>query len=446
MFQRVLIANRGEIAVRLIQACHDLELETVALFSEADRSARHVALATQSICIGPAAASKSYLNQDAILTAAQITGADAVHPGYGFLAENAEFARRVREQGLTWIGPDPETIVRMGDKAAARRTAVEAAVPVLPGTPDPPATAAEARRHAAEIGFPLLLKAVSGGGGKGMRRVDRESDLERQFDTASREADAAFGDPRIYLERFARRPRHVEVQVFAEHDGEVKALGARECSIQRRHQKLLEESPPPGVAEAVLDSMFEASVRLAQSVDYRGAGTVEFLLEPDGDFYFMEMNTRIQVEHTVTELVVAGDLVAAQILCAQGRSSRLPATAHGAGHAIECRINAEDPRSFTPSPGQIEHLVWPLGPGIRIDTHVYPGYRFPPFYDSLLAKFIAYGQDRAQAIARMRRALAEFEIEGVATTAALHSRILEDARFLEGRLDTSFLDGMSRSW
>lgn len=446
MFQRVLIANRGEIAVRLIQACHDLELETVAVFSEADRSARHVDLATHSVCIGPASASRSYLDQDAILTVAQITEADAVHPGYGFLAENAHFARRVREQGLTWIGPDPDTIVRMGDKAAARRTAVEADVPVLPGTPDPPPNAAEARRHALEIGFPLLLKAVSGGGGKGMRRVDRESDLERQFETASREADAAFGDARIYLERFARRPRHVEVQVFAEHDGKVSALGARECSIQRRHQKLLEESPPPGVEPSVLEAMFEASIRLAESVDYRGAGTVEFLLEPSGEFYFMEMNTRIQVEHTVTEMVWSADLVAAQLLCAQGRASRLPATPQGAGHAIECRINAEDPRSFAPSPGRIEHLVWPLGPGVRIDTHVYPGYRFPPFYDSLLAKFIAYGQDRAQAIARMRRALGEFEIEGIATTAPLHQRILEDSRFLEGRLDTSFLDGLPRSW
>ena len=445
MFRRVLIANRGGIAVRLIQACRDLELETVAVFSEPDRSARHAGLASRAICIGPASASKSYLDQDAILTAAQVTGADAVHPGYGFLAENADFARRVREAGLTWIGPEPGTIDRMGDKAAARRTAVEAEVPVLPGTPEPPADAAEARHHAAEIGFPLLLKAVSGGGGKGMRRVDRASDLERQFETASREAEAAFGDPRIYLERFARRPRHVEVQVFGEHDGEVKALGARECSIQRRHQKLLEESPPPGVEPSVLEAMFDASVRLARSVDYRGAGTVEFLLEPDGEFYFMEMNTRIQVEHTVTEMVVSADLVTAQILCAQGRPSRLPEGPHGAGHAIECRINAEDPRSFTPSPGRIEHLIWPLGPGVRIDTHVFPGYVFPPFYDSLLAKFVVYGNDRPQAIARMRRALAEFEIHGVATTAALHKRILEDPRFIAGALDTSFLDGLSRS-
>lgn len=446
MFQRVLIANRGEIAVRLIQACTDLELESVAVFSAADRSARHVKLATRSVCIGPASASKSYLDQDAILTAAQITGADAVHPGYGFLAENPEFARRVREQGLVWIGPDPDTIVRMGDKAAARRTAVEAKVPVLPGTPDPPESAAKARRHAEDIGFPLLLKAVSGGGGKGMRRVDRESDLERLFEAASREAEAAFGDPRVYLERLARRPRHVEVQVFAEYDGEVKALGARDCSIQRRHQKLLEESPPPGVDAEVLASMSEASIRLAESVDYRGAGTVEFLLEPSGDFYFMEMNTRIQVEHTVTEMVISADLVTAQILCAQGRPSRLPGSAQQMGHAIECRINAEDPSSFAPSPGQIDHLVWPLGPGVRIDTHVVPGYRFPPFYDSLLAKIIVHGRDRAQAIARMRRALGEFEIEGVSTTARLHQRILEDPRFIAGELDTSFLDGLSRSW
>ncbi len=447
--RKVLVANRGEIAVRVIQACRDIGVRSVAIYSDADRSARHVGLADESVCIGPASATKSYLNQEAVLTAAEITGATALHPGYGFLAENANFAERVAEAGLVWIGPEPETIRLLGDKAQARKAAHMAGVPVLPGTIEPPATSAQALASAQEIGFPVLLKAVSGGGGKGMRVVERARDLERLFDLASREAAVAFGDPRVYVERFLAKPRHIEVQVFGEVATKSTAavvleLGTRECSIQRRHQKLLEEAPPTGIDQARLDEIGAAAVRLATSVGYRGAGTVEFLVDERDDFFFMEMNTRIQVEHPVTELVTSTDLVVAQLRCAQGRRSDLPARVEIRGHSIECRLNAEDPASFVPSPGRIERLRWPTGPGVRVDSHVYQGYDFPPFYDSLLGKIIVWGRDRPEAIARMSRALEEFELEGIATTAALHRTILRDERFAEGVVDTGFLERLLR--
>ncbi len=439
LFRRVLIANRGEIAVRLIQACRDLDLESVAVFSDADASCRHVELADRAICIGPASAKRSYLNRTAILTAAQLSGAEAIHPGYGFLAENADFAEQVVGAGLTWIGPRAETIRLLGDKAAARRAAVGASVPVLAGTAEPPADAAQALEAAREIGFPVLLKAVAGGGGKGMRIVERASELERQFGLAAQEAEAAFGDARIYVERFLRRPRHIEVQVFGEADGVVRDLGTRECSIQRRHQKLLEESPPVGVDPALLQEISAAATSLAQSVGYLGAGTVEFLMDEDGSFSFMEMNTRIQVEHPVTEVVTGADLVVAQLRCAQGRASLLPDPAPPLGHAIECRINAEHPRTFAPSPGLITRLIWPTGPGVRVDSHVYQGYSFPPFYDSLLAKLIVHGPERSSAIARMSRALEELVIEGVETTTPMHRELLRHPDFVAGRIDTGFV-------
>lgn len=440
--QRVLIANRGEIALRVQRACRDLGLETVAVYSKADQTSAHVAFADQAVCIGPPPAAQSYLRIDQILAAAEVTGADAVHPGYGFLSENAGFAERLLERGLTWVGPSPDTLRRMGDKAEARSTAVAAGVPILPGSDGPVDSLDVAAGLAEEIGYPVILKAASGGGGKGMRVAGTRAELEKAFAVASKEAESSFADGRLYLEKYLVEPRHIEIQIFGDQQGRVVDFGERECSLQRRHQKLVEESPAPGLSDALRRDIAASAVRLGEAVGYLGAGTVEFLLDEDGSFSFMEMNTRIQVEHPVTELVTGIDLVKLQLEVAAGEP--LPECDVSRGHALECRINAENPKTFLPSPGRIRTLRLPSGPGVRIDTHVYAGYDFPPFYDSLLGKFISYGRDREESIARMRRALDEFEIEGLETTAPLHARILKDRHFRAGHLSTRFMERFLR--
>ena len=440
MFNKVLIANRGEIALRVIQACRELNVQTVAIHSTADDDSLHVTYADEAICIGPPPSDQSYLNVSSIIAAAEITGADAVHPGYGFLAENAAFAEVLAECNLTWIGPSPESIRMMGDKSKARQAAAEAGVPVLPGSKEPLADAAEARQVAAEVGFPVILKAAAGGGGRGMRIVLDQDALEGQFNTASEEAVKAFGDGSIYLERYLVEPRHIEFQIFGDQYGEVIHLGERECSIQRRHQKLIEEAPSTALTPQLREEMGAAAIKLAEAASYVNAGTVEFLLDHDGRFYFMEMNTRIQVEHPVTEIVTGLDLVKMQLQIASGERLDVPAGQTARGHAIECRINAEDPDRFTPSPGAITTFHSPGGPGIRVDTHAYEDYFIPPYYDSLLAKLVAFGQDRQEAIARMERALDFFVVEGVSTSIPLHRRILRDARFRAGNFSTRFME------
>ena len=440
MFRKILIANRGEIALRVVQACRELGIPTVAVFSTADRDSLHVTYADEEICVGPPPSAQSYLNISAIVSAAEVTGADAVHPGYGFLAENAHFAEVLQECRLAWIGPRPETIRLMGDKAKARQAAQEAGVPVLPGSREPLADAAEAARVAAAVGFPVILKAAAGGGGRGMRIVHGERDVETHFSTAREEATKAFGDGSIYLEKYLVEPRHIEFQVFGDRHGNVVHLGERECSIQRRHQKLLEEAPSPALTAELRAAMGEAAVKLAAAVGYENAGTIEFLLDRDGSFYFMEMNTRIQVEHPVTEMVTGVDLVKTQIRVAAGEALGLRSGLRPRGHAIECRINAEDPETFVPSPGRLETFHLPGGPGIRVDTHGYEDYVVPPYYDSLVAKLLAHGRDRAEAVARMSRALDFFVIEGIRTSIPLHRRILRDPRFLAGELSTRFME------
>ena len=440
MFEKVLIANRGEIALRIVQACRELDIATVAVYSTADADSLHVTYADEAICIGPPTSSDSYLNVSSIIAAAEITGADAVHPGYGFLAENAEFAEVLGECNLKWIGPSPGSIRLMGDKAKARQTAAEAGVPVLPGSQEPLADADDAERAATDVGYPVILKAAAGGGGRGMRIVQDTEELEGQFNTASEEALKAFGDGSIYLERYLIEPRHIEFQVLGDSSGKVIHLGERECSIQRRHQKLIEEAPSPVLTPLLRDEMGAAAVRLAEVVGYENAGTVEFLLDHDGRFYFMEMNTRIQVEHPVTEVVTGQDLVKWQIRLAAGERLNLPDSLPVRGHAIECRNNAEDPKRFTPSPGRIESFHQPGGPGIRVDTHVYGGYFIPPYYDSLVAKLVAFGESREEAIDRMERALEFFVVEGVQTSIPLHQRIMRDARFRSGNVSTRFME------
>ena len=441
MFNKILIANRGEIALRIIQACRELGIGTVAVHSTADVDSLHVTYADEDVCIGPPASADSYLNIRSVIAAAEITGAEAVHPGYGFLAENAHFAEVLAECKLAWIGPRPETIRAMGDKANARRIAVEAGVPVLPGSTEPLASAAEAKRLAQEIGYPVILKAAAGGGGRGMRIVEEAADIERQFTTASEEASRAFGDGSMYLEKYLAAPRHVEFQIFGDRDGTVVHLGERECSIQRRHQKLLEESPSVALDQPLRERMGAAAIALAEAVGYENAGTVEFLLDRDRGFYFMEMNTRIQVEHPVTEMVLGIDLVKEQLRVAAGEKLSYPSSLKPRGHVIECRINAEDPETFRPSPGRMETLHLPGGPGVRVDTHAYQEYVIPPFYDSMVAKLIVRGQDRLEAIERMRRALDFFIVEGIRTTVPLHKRILSDEQFRRGDLSTRFMEG-----
>jgi acetyl-CoA carboxylase biotin carboxylase subunit len=440
MISKVLIANRGEIALRIILACKEMGLKTVAVHSEADRDALHVRYADEDVCIGPALARQSYLNISSIIAAAEITGADAIHPGYGFLAENEHFAEIAIECGLTFIGPTPSAIRTMGDKAKARETAKSIGVPILPGSDGPVRTYEEAVEVAKSIGYPVILKASAGGGGRGMRICNSESDLKGAFDTARSEAERAFGSADVYIEKYLEHPRHIEIQVFGDTQGRIVSLGERECSIQRRHQKLIEESPSPALTHDLRKAMGEAAIRLCQAVNYVNAGTIEFLFQ-DGQFYFMEMNTRIQVEHPVTEEVTGIDLVKEQIRVASGLPLVVPnGDFRLRGHAIEFRINAEDPVTFAPHPGRIREFNVPGGPGVRVDTAAYRDYVVPPHYDSLIAKLIVHGTTRQEAIARGRRALELFIVEGVKTSIPLHRRILDDERFISGDLSTRFME------
>ncbi len=442
MFRKVLIANRGEIALRVIRACREMGIGTVAVYSEADRESLHVRFADDDVCIGPPPSRQSYLRIPAIIAAAEITGADAIHPGYGFLAENAEFAETCAASNLAFIGPTGEQIRQMGDKATARRLAAEAGVPTVPGSPGTIEELDDALEAAAGIGFPVIIKATAGGGGKGMRIAQDAEQFAQSFGLAQSEALAAFGNRSVYIEKYLARPRHVEIQVMGDRQGRVVHFGERDCSVQRRHQKLIEESPSPALDEALRTRMGEAAVSLASRIGYVGAGTLEFLLDEDGSFYFMEMNTRIQVEHPVTEMVTSFDLVKEQIRVAAGE----PVSFRGdgrylRGHAIECRVNAEDPyRSFQPSPGQITTYHPPGGPGVRVDSHVYAGYRVPPYYDSLLAKVIVHGNTRAEALQRMGQALDSFIIEGVTTTIPFLARVIRHPDFVAGSVDTKFLE------
>ncbi len=439
-FQRILIANRGEIAVRIIRACRELGIATVAVHSDADNESLHVKMADESLCIGPAAARESYLNIPAILSAAKISGADAIHPGYGFLAENDRFAELCEGSGVTFIGPSAQSIRAMGNKVAARARMQEVGVPVVPGGvlgPD-----SKAKDIIARIGLPLIIKAAAGGGGRGMRIIRQESEFESSLMKAQTEAQAAFGSAEVFVERYVEYGRHVEFQVMADKFGKTIHVGERDCSAQRRHQKLIEESPSPIMTPILREQMGAAAVAAAAAVDYSTVGTIEFMVGQDGQFYFLEMNTRIQVEHPVTELVTNLDLVKWQIRLAQGEPLTLDNLADGLnGHAIECRINAEDyTHNFAPQGGVIKALHLPGGPGIRIDTHVYEGYRVPTNYDSLLMKIIAKGSDRREAFIRMKRALGELVIEGVPTTAPFHLRFLEDEKFAAGGIDTGYVE------
>ena len=440
MIQKVLIANRGEIALRIIRTCREMGVKTVAVYSTADRDSLPVRFADEAVCIGPPPSARSYLHVPSIIAAAEVTGADAIHPGYGFLSENAAFAQVCDDHGLTFIGPKPDTISRMGDKSVAKETMVAAGVPVVPGSEGAVADAAEGLEAARAAGFPVMIKASAGGGGRGMRMCPEESEFEHLFEQASTEALNAFGDGRIYIEKFVEGPRHIEIQLLGDGQGTVVHFGERECSIQRRHQKLLEEAPSPVVDEALRQRMGDAAIAGALAVDYRGAGTVEFLLDAHGDFYFMEMNTRIQVEHPVTEEVTGEDLIEWQLRVASGEKvtggNRTPE-----GHSIECRINAENPfRGFAPSPGRITAFHTPKGRGVRCDTHVFAGYTVPPTYDSMIAKLIVRDATRARAIEKMRRALDEFVVEGIQTTIPFHKQLLLDGRFRAGDFDTKFLE------
>jgi len=445
VISKLLVANRGEIALRILRAARELGVTTVVAYSEADASSLPVLLADEAVCIGPPAARDSYLNVHNLLAAALVSGCEAIHPGYGFLAENAEFAQMCEEHNLIFVGPRPDTIRRIGDKASARALADAAGVPITPGS-GPLEDLATAHRFAAEVGYPVILKASAGGGGRGMRVVHAEDELERQYHAAREEARSAFGNAEVYLEAFLEEPRHVEVQVFGDGEGRVVHLFDRDCSLQRRYQKVLEEAPSP-VGDALRARVAASAVALAESLDYRGAGTVEFLVDAKGRHFFSEMNTRIQVEHPATELVTGTDLVAQQIRLASGEG--LPwrqADLAVRGHAIEVRINAEDPdRDFRPAAGVVREVLWPGGPGVRVDSHVYAGYAIPPNYDSLVAKILAWGPTRADAIARMRRALRETVIDGVTTTLPFHLRVLDDPAFQRGEVSTHFVPRMLAS-
>ncbi|HEU4797719.1 MAG TPA: acetyl-CoA carboxylase biotin carboxylase subunit [bacterium] len=441
MFRKLLIANRGEIAVRVIRACRELGIRTVAVYSEADRQSLHVRMADEAFCIGPPPPADSYLNIPNIMSTAELLGVDAIHPGYGFLSENPHFSEICQDVKITFVGPSPQAIAAMGNKSQAREQMREAGVPVIPGSNGPVRGENEALEISRHIGFPLIVKASAGGGGRGMRLVHTREDLRRAIQTAQAEAEAAFGNNEIYIEKYVEEPRHIEVQILADKHGNTIHLGARDCSIQRRHQKLLEEAPPPGVRDRFIGALGKAAVKAAHSINYTGAGTVEFLVDRDGHFYFMEMNTRIQVEHPITEMTTGVDIVKAQIETAAGERLRInQGEVEFRGHAIECRINAEDPRhDFRPGPGRLTQFIPPGGPGIRVDTHAYAGYAIPPHYDSLLAKLIAWGTTRTEAIARMRRALQEFEIAGVPTTISFHLMVLDNAFFRRGEVYTNFV-------
>jgi acetyl-CoA carboxylase biotin carboxylase subunit len=441
MFKKILIANRGEIALRIISACRELGIRTVAVYSEADRDALHVRFADEDVCIGPYPSAQSYLNISAIVSAAEITEADAIHPGYGFLSENAYFAEILHDCHIAFIGPSPEAVRKMGDKSLARRTVAAAGVPTVPGSPGPVETLDQALAFAKKAGYPVILKASAGGGGRGMRIARDERDLSAAFETARTEAETAFGNAEVYLEKYLEESRHVEFQVFGDNHGNLRHMGERECSIQRRHQKLIEEAPSTALDDGLRVRMGEAAVAAARSVSYTNAGTIEFLLDSQGRFYFMEMNTRLQVEHPVTEEVTAVDIVKEQIAVAAGEPLSFGTRSLAPrGHAIEFRINAEDPVTFKPSPGRITAFHLPGGHGVRVDTAAYQGYVIPPYYDSLIAKLIVSGRNRREAIARGRRALDLFVIEGIKTTIPVHRRILDDPDFVEGRLSTRFME------
>jgi acetyl-CoA carboxylase biotin carboxylase subunit len=440
MLNKVLVANRGEIALRVVRACRELGVTSVAVYSDADEAALHVRHADEAVNIGPPPAGKSYLDMEAIIEAAKETGADAVHPGYGFLAENADFAAACRDAGLVFVGPSAEAIEKLGNKSAARRLAEEADVPVVPGSEES-ASVDEAIETAEEIGYPVMVKAAAGGGGRGIRVAENEEELRKSVQVAKREAESAFGDGSIYLEKFLTGPHHVEVQVMADHEGNVIHLYERECSMQRRRQKVLEEAPSPGISDEVRERICDAAVRLAREAGYANAGTVEFLVEGD-DFYFIEMNTRIQVEHPVTEMLTGVDLVKEQILVASGEPLSLKQEdVPFVGHAMEFRINAEDPdQDFMPSPGEITFLEVPGGPGVRVDSAIYQGYTIPPFYDSMVGKLVVWGLNREEAIKRSNRALREYRLEGIKTTIPLHLRLLEDDAFRSGEYHTGYLE------
>ena len=441
MFKKVLIANRGEIALRVIRACKELGIQTVAVYSEADRESLHVRFADDDVCIGPAPARESYLKIPRIIAAAEITGADAIHPGYGFLAENAEFAETCAASNITFIGPTAEQIRVMGDKAAARSAMTAVGVPIIPGSPGPVEDSEEALVFAKSIGFPVIIKAAAGGGGKGMRVAKDADDFARAFQLARSEALSAFGNGDVYVEKYLARPRHIEFQILGDKHGNVIHLGERDCSVQRRHQKLIEEAPSPAMTPSLRARMGDAAVRGAKAIDYVGAGTIEMLLNDDGQFFFMEMNTRIQVEHPVTEMLTGVDLVKEQIRVAAGERLSILEAPPLRGHVIECRVNAEDPaRNFQPSPGKVEVFHPPGGPGVRLDTHVYAGYTVPPFYDSMIAKVICQGRDRQEAIRRMQMALESFIVEGVTTTIPFLARVMQNKRFQAGDVDTKFLE------
>jgi acetyl-CoA carboxylase biotin carboxylase subunit len=444
MFNKILIANRGEIALRIIWACRELGIKTVAVHSTADAESLHVKFADEDVCIGPPSNQESYLSVSGVISAAEITDAEAIHPGYGYLAESAHFAEVCRECGLTFIGPEPDVIRRMGDKAEARRTMIEAGVPTVPGSKGIVAEVDAAREVAAEIGYPVLIKAAAGGGGRGMRIAQEPPEFERQFDSARAEAEAAFGNGEVYVEKYVLEPRHIEFQVLGDAHGNLIHLFERECSIQRRHQKLLEECPSTALDDDLRARMATAALQAATAAGYRSAGTVEFLLDSRGDFYFIEMNTRIQVEHPVTEMVTGIDLIKEQIRVAAGEPlSFTQDDVRVTGHAIECRINAEDPDTFMPSPGKITTFHPPGGPGIRLDTACYAEAVIPPYYDSMIAKVIARGNSRGEAILRMRRALDSFVIEGIKTNLPLQQRILNEEDFVRGRISTSFMERFS---
>ncbi len=441
MLERVLIANRGEIALRVLRACRELGIETVAVHSTADRELKHVRLADQAVCIGPPPSAQSYLNVPAIISVAEVTNADGIHPGYGFLSENADFAEQVEESGFVFIGPRAETIRLMGDKVSAKQQMKRSGVPTVPGSegaiPDDPD---EILRIARDIGYPIIVKAAAGGGGRGMRVVHNEEVLLSSIQVTQSEAQAAFGSPVVYMEKFLQRPRHVEVQVLADGQGGAIHLGDRDCSLQRRHQKVIEEAPAPGIADKLREDIGDACVQACIDMGYRGAGTFEFLYE-DGGFYFIEMNTRVQVEHPVTEMITGVDIVREQLLIASGEKLSLrQEDVRFTGHALECRINAEDPRNFLPSPGKINTFHAPGGPGVRVDSHVYNGYTVPPHYDSLIGKLITHGDTRESALVKMRQALDELIVEGIRTNAALHRELVVDPSFMAGGVSIHYLE------
>jgi acetyl-CoA carboxylase biotin carboxylase subunit len=441
MFKKILIANRGEIALRIQRACKELGVEAVVVYSEADREAKYVKLAEEAVCIGPAASAQSYLNMPAIISAAEVTDAQAIHPGYGFLSENADFAERVEKSGFVFIGPTPESIRMMGDKVSAKHAMIKAGVPCVPGSdgelPDDPA---EIRRIGKSVGYPVIIKAAGGGGGRGMRVVHNEAALIHAVQTTKAEAGAAFGNPAVYMEKFLQNPRHIEIQILADNFKNAIYLGERDCSMQRRHQKVIEEAPAPGIARKLIERIGERCVAACKKMGYRGAGTFEFLYE-NGEFYFIEMNTRVQVEHPVTEFITGVDIVKTQIMTASGM--KLPYTQRQIeikGHAIECRVNAEDPFKFTPSPGRITMWHPPGGPGVRVDSHIYTNYFVPSNYDSMIGKIIVYGDTREHALARMRTALGETVVEGINTNIALHRELMDDPGFISGGTNIHYLE------